>query len=297
MRSNTNNDPAGLAATGPGPRASASPLGGRPLALVALLLLWSLGPMLWQLYTSLRSPEALLAGAAGLGGGWTLANYVQVLQGDPPFWRYLLNSTVVGGLSTLLTLLLAVPCAYGLSRLRGGLRLLIDGGLLAAAVFPYVLLFLALLQLARQFQLANNLLALCLPYAGLSLPLAVLLLQAGFAKLPPELEEQALLEGFSLLQRLRWVLLPLMAPTIVSTALLVFLFSWNEFPIALTWLSRSELLTLAPAMARIAGSSVFAVPYGAFAAATVLGSVPLLALLLLFQRQIVAGLTQGAIKG
>ena len=297
MKSNANNNPAGLAATGPGPRASAPPLGGRPLALVALLLLWSLGPMLWQLYTSLRSPEALLAGAAGLGGGWTLANYVQVLQRDPPFWRYLLNSTVVGGLSTLLTLLLAVPCAYGLSRLRGGLRLLIDGGLLAAAVFPYVLLFLALLQLARQFQLANNLLALCLPYAGLSLPLAVLLLQAGFAKLPPELEEQALLEGFSLLQRLRWVLLPLMAPTIVSTALLVFLFSWNEFPIALTWLSRSELLTLAPAMARIAGSSVFAVPYGAFAAATVLGSVPLLALLLLFQRQIVAGLTQGAIKG
>jgi multiple sugar transport system permease protein len=105
------------------------------------------------------------------------------------------------------------------------------------------------------------------------------------------------LEGFSIWQRLRWILLPLMGPAIVSTALLVFLFSWNEFPIALTWLSRTELLTLAPAMARIAGSSVFTVPYGAFAAATVLGSVPLLALLLLFQRQIVAGLTQGAIKG
>jgi multiple sugar transport system permease protein len=253
--------------------------------------------MLWQLYSSLRNPEALLAGAAGLSRGWTLSNYQQVLQGDPPFWRYLFNSTVVGSLSTLLTLLLAVPCAYGLSRQRGALRRWIDGSLLAAAVFPTVLLFLALLQLARQWHLANNLLALCVPYAGLSLPLAVLLLRAGFAKLPPELEEQALLEGFSLLQRLRWVLLPLMAPTIVSTALLVFLFSWNEFPIALTWLSRSELLTLAPAMARIAGSSVFAVPYGAFAAATVLGSVPLLALLLLFQRQIVAGLTQGAIKG
>ncbi len=273
-----------------------APQGGQ-MALVALLLLWSLGPMLWQLYSSLRTPEALLAGAAGLSRGWTLSNYQQVLQGDPPFWRYLFNSTVVGSLSTLLTLLLAVPCAYGLSRQRGALRRWIDGSLLAAAVFPTVLLFLALLQLARQWHLANNLLALCVPYAGLSLPLAVLLLRAGFAKLPPELEEQALLEGFSLLQRLRWVLLPLMAPTIVSTALLVFLFSWNEFPIALTWLSRNELLTLAPAMARIAGSSVFAVPYGAFAAATVLGSVPLLALLLLFQRQIVAGLTQGAIKG
>ncbi len=280
----------------PDPGRPPTPQGGQ-LALVALLLLWSLGPMLWQLYSSLRNPEALLAGAAGLSRGWTLSNYQQVLQGDPPFWRYLFNSTVVGSLSTLLTLLLAVPCAYGLSRQRGALRRWIDGSLLAAAVFPTVLLFLALLQLARQWHLANNLLALCVPYAGLSLPLAVLLLRAGFAKLPPELEEQALLEGFSLLQRLRWVLLPLMAPTIVSTALLVFLFSWNEFPIALTWLSRSELLTLAPAMARIAGSSVFAVPYGAFAAATVLGSVPLLALLLLFQRQIVAGLTQGAIKG
>ena len=266
-------------------------------ALVALLLLWSLGPMLWQLYTSLRSADALLLGSAGLGGGWTLANYTDVLSGDPPFWRYMLNSTVVGVLSTLFTLALAIPCAYALSRRGGLLRLLVGGGLLAAAVFPYVLLFLALLEVARQLGLANNLLALSLPYAGLSLPLAVLLLQAAFAELPVELEENALLEGFSLLQRLRWILLPLMGPAVASTGLLVFLFSWNEFPIALTWLSRSELLTLAPAMARIAGSSVFTVPYGAFAAATVLGSLPLLALLLLFQRQIVAGLTQGAIKG
>jgi multiple sugar transport system permease protein len=266
-------------------------------ALVALLLLWSLGPMLWQLYTSLRSADALLLGSAGLGGGWTLANYTDVLSGDPPFWRYMLNSTVVGALSTLFTLALAIPCAYALSRRGGLLRLLVGGGLLAAAVFPYVLLFLALLEVARQLGLANNLLALSLPYAGLSLPLAVLLLQAAFAELPVELEENALLEGFSLLQRLRWILLPLMGPAVASTGLLVFLFSWNEFPIALTWLSRSELFTLAPAMARIAGSSVFTVPYGAFAAATVLGSLPLLALLLLFQRQIVAGLTQGAIKG
>ena len=82
-----------------------------------------------------------------------------------------------------------------------------------------------------------------------------------------------------------------------SAALLIFLFSWNEYPIAITWLSRSELLTLAPAMARIAGSSVYTVPYGAFAAATVMGSVPLILLLLVFQRQIIKGLTQGAIKG
>ena len=93
------------------------------------------------------------------------------------------------------------------------------------------------------------------------------------------------------------MLLPLLAPSLASTAILVFLFSWNEYPIALTWISRPALLTLPPAIARIAGSSLFTVPYGAFAAATVLGSLPLLLIVLIFQRSIVSGLTQGAIKG
>jgi multiple sugar transport system permease protein len=114
--------------------------------------------------------------------------------------------------------------------------------------------------------------------------------------LPPELEDAAGLEGLNLAAAALWVLLPLIAPAIASTGMLVFLFSWNEYPIALTWISRSELLTLPIAMARIAGSSVYTVPYGAFAAATVLGSLPLLALVVIFQKPIVAGLTQGAVK-
>jgi multiple sugar transport system permease protein len=176
------------------------------------------------------------------------------------------------------------------------LRAVIGGVLLAAAVFPYVLLFLALLELARSLGLANHLLALSLPYTALSLPLAVLLLSAAFRDLPPELEEAARLEGLNLVQRLRWVLLPLIAPASASTGLLVFLYSWNEYPIALTWISRDTLLTLPTAIARIAGSSLYSVPYGAFAAATVLGSLPLLALVVLFQKPIVAGLTRGAIQ-
>jgi multiple sugar transport system permease protein len=160
-----------------------------------------------------------------------------------------------------------------------------------------VLLFLALLELARALGLANNLLALSLPYTALSLPLAVLVLRAAFAEMPQELEDAACLEGLNLPQRLRFVLLPLMTPAIASTAILVFLLSWNEYPIALTWISRSELLTLPIAMARISGSSLYSIPYGAYAAATVLGSVPLLLLVLVFQRSIVAGLTQGAVKG
>jgi multiple sugar transport system permease protein len=269
-----------------------------------LALLWSLGPLLWQLYTSLRPADALVSAEAGrwatvqaTAGAWTLANYAQLLTADPPFWRYLLNSAVVGVAGTALTLLLAVPCAYGLQQQRGALRWGTLALLLAASLFPTALLFLALLEWARQLGLANHLLALALPYAALSLPLAILLLRAALSDLPPELEDAARLEGLGPLQRLRFVLLPLLAPTIASTAILVFLFSWSEYPIALTWISREELLTLSPAIARIGAASVFTIPYGAFAAATVLGSLPLVALLLVFQRAIVSGLTQGAVKG
>ena len=96
---------------------------------------------------------------------------------------------------------------------------------------------------------------------------------------------------------MRHILIPLIAPSCASTAILVFLFSWNEYPIALTWISNDDLLTLPVAIARIAGSSVYSVPYGAYAAATVLGAIPLLTLVLLFQKQIISGLTTGAIKG
>ena len=264
---------------------------------ITLLLLWSLAPLLWQLYTSFCTHEALLQPLAEHNQRWTLDNYRQVLTANPPFWRYLFNSFIVGIGSTGLTLLIAIPAAYSLSKVSRNVVRAAKFLLLGAALFPYVLLFLALLELARSFNLGNNLLALSFPYAGLSMPLAVLLLLSAFRDLPSELEEAARLEGLDLWQRLRWVLIPLIGPATASTAILVFLFSWNEYPIALTWISRADLLTLPVAIARIAGSSVYSIPYGAYAAATVLGALPLLLLVLIFQRQIVSGLTQGAIKG
>jgi multiple sugar transport system permease protein len=236
-------------------------------------------------------------GAIPFQNRWTLIHYRELLSSDPPFWRYLLNSTVVAGVSTVLTLVLAVPAAYVLAQLPRRWRRGIRSGVMAAALFPYVLLFLALLELARNFHLGNSLFALALPYSALAMPLALLLLTAAFEGLPKDLDDAARLEGLTLRQRLRWVMLPLIAPASASTAILVFLFAWNEYPIALTWLSRSDLLTLPVAMARIAGSSIYSIPYGAYAAATVLGAIPLLLLVLLFQRQIVSGLTNGAIKG
>ena len=269
----------------------------RHAVLVTLLLIWSLAPMVWQLISSFTSSEALVNGAIPFQNRWTLMHYRELLSSDPPFWRYLLNSTVVAGGSTVLTLILAVPAAYVLAQLPQRWRRSIRSGVMAAALFPYVLLFLALLELARNFHLGNSLFALALPYSALAMPLALLLLTAAFEGLPKDLDDAARLEGLSLRQRLRWVMLPLIAPASASTAILVFLFAWNEYPIALTWLSRSDLLTLPVAMARIAGSSIYSIPYGAYAAATVLGAIPLLLLVLFFQRQIVSGLTNGAIKG
>jgi multiple sugar transport system permease protein len=253
--------------------------------------------MIWQLVSSLTSSDALVDLSIPFQQRWTLDHYRELLSTNPPFWQYLINSTVVASISTLLTLILAIPAAYGLAQLPMSWRRSIKTLVVAAALFPYVLLFLALLELARSFHLGNNLIALALPYSALAMPLALLLLTAAFEGLPKDLDDAARLEGLSLRQRMRWVMLPLIAPASASTAILVFLFAWNEYPIALTWLSQEELLTLPVAMARIAGSSIYAVPYGAYAAATVLGAIPLLILVLLFQRQIVSGLTNGAIKG
>ncbi len=264
---------------------------------ITALLLWSLAPLLWQVYTSFCSNESLLHTLADHQSRWTLENYRQVLTANPPFWRYLLNSALVGITSTGLTLLIAIPAAYSLVKVPRNVARGAKLFLLGAALFPYVLLFLALLELARNLNLGNNLLALSFPYTALSMPLAVLLLSSAFRDLPSELEEAARVEGLGLWQRLRWVLIPLIAPATASTAILVFLFSWNEYPIALTWISSADLLTLPVAIARIAGSSVYSIPYGAYAAATVLGALPLLLLVIIFQRQIVSGLTQGAIKG
>ena len=161
---------------------------------IGLVLIWSLLPMLWQLVTSFTSSDALVDAALPFAQQWTLEHYRTLLASDPPFWRYLLNSTVVGGLTTALTLLMAVPAAYGIARMssrsRGTVRTLVA----AAALFPYVLLFLALLELAREFELGNSLLAIALPYAGLALPLALLLLISAFEGLPTDLDDAARLE-------------------------------------------------------------------------------------------------------
>lgn len=265
-------------------------------ASIILLLAWSLAPLLWQLYTSFSTDQALVTPFETMANRWTLEHYRSVISANPPFFLYLINSLFVGILATLLTLIIALPAAYSLSKLSTTKSNLIRIILVGCALFPYVLLFLALLEIARALSLGNNLFALALPYTA-SQPLAILLLGSAFTSIPPELDDAARVEGLTLINRFRWIYIPLLAPAIASTAILVFLFSWNEYPIALTWISETSKLTLPVAMARIAGSSIHSVPYGAYAAATVLGAIPLILLVIVFQKPIVSGLTSGAVKG
>ena len=167
--------------------------------------MWSLGPLLWQLYTSFCSDQALTQPFASIDQRWTLIHYRNVLIANPPFWRYLVNSLIVGLSSTLLCLLLALPAAYALNRIPRQLSIMSRLALVGAALFPYVLLFLGLLEFARGLNLGNHLLALSFPYAALSQPLAILLLNNAFNDLPPELEDAAKLEGLTLFQRFRWL--------------------------------------------------------------------------------------------
>ncbi len=269
----------------------------RKIVYIIILISWSLGPLAWQLFTSFCTPEAIINPFEVLGSRWTLDNYKNVLSSSPPFYIHLINSTLVGIYTTVVTLLMAVPASYALCKVPKNLQRISYLILVATALFPYVLLFLALLEIARSLNLGNNLFALSIPYAGLSLPLAILILTSAFKDLPKDLEEAAKLDGLNLWDRFRWILLPLIGPASGSTAILIFLFSWNEYPIALTWISQSNLLTLPVSIARIAGSSIYSIPYGPYAASTVLSAIPLFIIMIIFQRQIVSGLTQGAIKG
>jgi multiple sugar transport system permease protein len=181
------------------------------------------------------------------------------------------------------------------------LRLQAEQVILAAVLivtlFPPILLFLGLLRVVQVLNWGNNYLALILPYAAINLPLTILVMRSFFQQLPKELEDSARVDGYSTVGLLLRIVLPLTLPALATTGILTFISAWNEFIFALTFITREDLKTIPVATAQLGGASIFEIPYGAIAAATVLGTLPLVALVLFFQRQIIQGLTSGAVKG
>ena len=266
------------------------------IAVVAVVV-FSLAPVLWQVATSLKTNADISAVPnVYFPKALTLEHYVELFE-RRPFWRYALNSGLVAAISTALSLGLGAPAAYALARMKIPGERFVLAGILIVTLFPYVTIFLGLLEIIRGLGWGNTYLALVVPYTALNLPLTILVMRSFFQQLPRDLEDAARIDGYGLGRILWKIILPLTAPALVTAGILVFMFSWNEFILAVTFITRDNLKTIPVAVAQLGGASVFEIPYGPIAAATVLGTIPLTLLVFIGQRQIVKGLTAGAVKG
>jgi multiple sugar transport system permease protein len=269
---------------------------GRALALV-LVLAWSAAPAVWQALTAIK-PDA------------QITRTPTVYLPDPPTWRhvtalwerkpfggYLANSAAVSAGATLLCVALASLAAAALARRRDRGREGLLLALLVVSLFPPILLLFPIYEGVRALGWMNHPLALALPYAALNLPLAVWVMEGALRALPAELDEAGRLDGLSALGRLRRIHLPLATPALATTGILVFIFCWNEFMLALTFTTRDATKTVTAGIASVSGASLYEIPWGQLSAAIVIATLPLVGLVLLFQRRIVSGLTRGALKG
>ena len=267
-----------------------------PIA-VALVVIFSLAPILWQLLTSVKvNADISAVPSVYFPTRFTLDHYLELFR-RRPFSSYLFNSAFVSIISTALCLALGAPAAYALARLKIVGEQVILAAVLIVTLFPYILLFLGLLEIVRALGLGNNYLSLIIPYTAINLPLTILVMRSFFQQLPRDLEDAAKVDGYNTWQMLTQIVLPMTLPAMVTTGILTFIFAWNEFIFALTFMTREDLKTIPVAAAQLSGASAFEIPYGPLAAATVLGTLPLVLLVLLFQRRIVQGLTAGAVKG
>jgi len=222
---------------------------------------------------------------------------VRELWQRKPFASYLATSALVAGAATAIAVALGALAAAALARMPGkaGTRVLV--ALLVVSVFPPILLLFPLYEGVRALGWLNQPIALIVPYAALTLPLAVWILESGFRQIPREMDEAATLDGLRPVQRMLRIHLPLAVPSVVTAFILGFIFAWNEFMLALSFMTRDEAKTVTAGIASVSGASMYEIPWGQLSAAIVIATAPLIVLVLLFERRISGGLTRGAIKG
>jgi ABC-type glycerol-3-phosphate transport system permease component len=267
------------------------PAGAVAYVMVALFL----APLAWMVVASFR-PESLLFEGGGSRGLLSLtAAHYRALFEERAFLMPIRNSLVVAGLTTAIAVPTGALCAYALARLQFRGKNLLLAVLLAVSMFPQVSVIAPVFLALRELHLIDTYVGLALPHAAFATPLAVWLLTALFRQIPRELEEAAMMDGASRLRVMREIVFPLAAPALASTAILVFLFSWNEFLFALSFTLGPERQTVPVAIALFRGR--YEVPWGQVLAAAVVATVPVALIVLAFQRRIVAGLTAGAVKG
>jgi multiple sugar transport system permease protein len=261
----------------------------------AVIIVAALFPVLWLLSLSLKDPATVNDGRL-IPKTFSFDSYSSIFQEDI-FTKALRNSIGIALISTVIAVILASMAAYAIARLEfPGKRLLLAASL-AIAMFPPVSIVGSLFDMWRAIGLYDTWPGLIIPYMTFTLPLAIFVLSAFFREIPWELEQAAQMDGATPLQAFRKVILPLAAPGVFTTAILVFIYAWNDFIFALSLTSTTNAQTVPPAIQSFTGVSQFTAPTGAIAAAAIIVTIPIVVMVLLFQRRIVAGLTAGAVKG
>jgi len=263
--------------------------------LVAVIVLVSVFPFYYAILTSFKSGTALFE-INYLPRHFSLDNYVSVLT-TGVFVRNFGNSILVATSVVMLALFLAVTAAFALARVSFRGRGLLLMTILAVSMFPQIAVLAGLFELVRAFGLFNTPFALIFSYTIFTLPFTVWVLTTFMRDLPMEIEEAAIVDGASPWVIITKVFMPLMWPALVTTGLLAFIAAWNEFLFALTFTSSNETRTVPVAIALLSGASQYEIPWGRIMAASVIVTVPLVVLVLIFQRKIVQGLTAGGVKG
>ena len=267
---------------------------------VALILLWCLLPVAWIISLSFKSQEAVTNGSPGFfpsnGGGAGFQNYADVLQ-DDQFRRAIFNSIGISLIATILSVILATLAAYAIARLEFKGKKFVLTTALVIAMFPVVSLVGPLFDMWRTFRIYDTWPGLIIPYMSFTLPLAIWTLSAFFREIPWEMEQAAQVDGATSWQAFRKVIVPLAAPGVFTAAILTFFFAWNDFVFGISLTSTESARPIPAALSFFVGADPFNRPASLLAAGAVVATVPIIILVLFFQRKIVAGLTAGAVKG
>ncbi|WP_373288950.1 carbohydrate ABC transporter permease [Aureimonas endophytica] len=264
------------------------------MAALALALVYTLFPYYWAIVSSTKQGDALFDRA--LLPALDLTNY-RLLFANPVFMRSLANSVFVATSTTAISLLLGVSAAYALGRIEFPQRRAVLILVLMISIFPQVVVLSGMFELVQWLGLFNRPSSLVLTYLLSTVPFTTWILTSFIREFPRELEEAAVMDGASHWRILTRILLPLMGPALASTGILAFILAWNEFLFALTFILTDENRTVPVAIGLISGASRYEYPFGQIMAASVTVTLPLIVLVLLFQRKIVSGLTAGAVKG
>ena len=260
-----------------------------------LVVVYALLPVLWILSLSLK-PTSTVKDGKLIPSSVTLANYRGIFRGDF-FSSALINSIGIGLITTAISVVLGAMAAYAIARLNFPGKRVLVGAALLITMFPAISLVTPLFNIERWVGLFDTWPGLILPYITFALPLAIYTLSAFFREVPWDLEKAAKMDGATPGQAFRKVIVPLAAPGLVTAAILVFIFAWNDLLLALSLTATKAAITAPVAIVNYSGSSQFEEPTGSIAAGAVVITIPIVMFVLIFQRRIVAGLTSGAVKG